>query len=258
MPTQRPQLINDEIYHIVIRAVGDTVIFNNENDFYRGIFSLYEFNNKEPVSIWQRRQQRKAEKLVEKAIAGSDLAIIAGSDLAITLQGPTLQRTPERDLLVEILAFCLMPNHIHLVLRQLKEGGISQFMQKIGTGYAVYFNKKYRRKGHLFNRFKAIHIKTNEQLQNVFVYVHTNPLSLIEPGWKENGIKNLDKAVKFLEEEYRWSSYFDFLERKNFPSLIIKEFFLSVMGGEFGCKEAVKNWIIHKAGLKNFSDIILE
>ncbi|MBU2539795.1 transposase [Patescibacteria group bacterium] len=250
MPTQRQQLVNDEIYHVVLRAVGGSVIFNDENDFYRGIFSLYEFNNKNPVNIWLRRQQRKAEKLKENIIAGSDPAII--------LQGLTPQGTPERDLLVEILAFCFMPNHIHLVLKQLKDNGISQFIQKVGTGYAVYFNNKYERKGHLFNRFKAIHIKTNEQLQNVFVYVHVNPLSLIEPGWKENGIKDSDKAIKFLEEEYRWSSYFDFIEKKNFPSLIIKEIFLSIMGEEFGCKEAVKNWIIYKTGLKNFSDIILE
>lgn len=244
MPTQRPQLVNDEIYHIVLLAVGDTVIFNNENDFYRGIFSLYEFNNSNPVDIWLRRKQREKEKIIEKALKD--------------LEGRTLQAAPERDLLVEILIFCLMPNHIHLLLRQLKNGGISRFMQKVGTGYAVYFNHKYGRKGHLFSRFKAIHVKTNEQLQNVFVYGHTNPLSLIEPGWKENGIENPDKAIKFLEEDYRWSSFFDFLGKKNFPSLTTRKFLLQIMGGENGCREAVRNWIMHKTELKDFGDIILE
>ena len=230
---QRIQLVNDEIYHIVFRAVGDSVIFNDENDFYRGVFSLYELNNDNPVEIWLRRQQRKKEKLLGDPIS-------------------------QRDLFVEILAFCFMPNHIHLLLRQLKDKRISCFMQKVGIGYATYYNKKYNRKGHLFNRFKAVHIKTNEQLRNVFVYNHTNPLSLIEPGWKENGIGNSDKAIRFLEKKYRWSSYFDFLGKKNFPSVTTRDFLLEIMGGASGCKEAVRNWIMHKKDIKNFSNVVLE
>jgi hypothetical protein len=62
MSTQRPQLIDGEIYHIILRAVGDSLVFNDEKDYYRGIFSLYEFNNANPVDIWLRRQQRKEKK----------------------------------------------------------------------------------------------------------------------------------------------------------------------------------------------------
>ena len=62
MAKQRPQLINDEVYHISSRTVGDTVVFKNTDDFYRGIFSIYEFNNSNPVSILRRRQERKSEK----------------------------------------------------------------------------------------------------------------------------------------------------------------------------------------------------
>ncbi len=221
--------------------MGDSVIFSDENDYYRGIFSIYEFNNAKPVSIWLRRLQRKKEKL---------------------LQGPTLQYfrgevVPKRDKFVEVLAFCFMSNHIHLLVRQLKDNGISKLMQKIGTGYAVYFNKKYNRKGHLFNQFKSIHIENDNQLKNVFVYIHTNPISLIEAGWKEKGIENPNKIIKFLEN-YKWSSYQDYIGKKSFPSITDRDFLLKVMGGERGCKEAVENWVKYKKEINDFAGVILE
>ena len=103
--------------------------------------------------------------------------------------GELLKRR-KRKMLVEILAFSLMPNHIHLLIRQLRDGGISKFMQKFG-GYVLYYNKKYGRKGHLFqDKFQAVHIQNEEQLKTAFVYIHTNPVAIIYPGWKEKGIKN--------------------------------------------------------------------
>ena len=85
-------------------------------------------------------------------------------------------------MLVKILAFCFMPNHIHLLVRQIKNNGITQFMRKFGAGYAAYFNKRYDRRGHLFQgRFKAVHIKNNEQLKTIFVYIYTNSISLVDP-----------------------------------------------------------------------------
>lgn len=248
---QRPQLVNGEIYHISDRAVGDSVIFKNEDDYFRGIFSLYEFNNDDSVDIWLRRKQRKSEKIKEKQFMSSG----GRSDLPPTSMPLII---PERNLFVEILAFCFMPNHLHLIIRQLKDGGISKFMQKIG-GYSMFFNKKYDRKGHLFNRFNTVHIKNDEQLRNAFAYVHTNPLSLIEHGWKEKGIriKKVDRAIKFLEEEYRWSSFFDFIGRKNFPSVTVRDFFLELLNGEDGCKVTIRNWIKYK-GFDDFGDVILE
>ena len=66
MKYQRPKLVNDEYYHIVVRAVGDTVVFVDESDFFRGIFSIYEFNNSNPTQIWKRRRDRAVEKRKEK------------------------------------------------------------------------------------------------------------------------------------------------------------------------------------------------
>lgn len=89
------------------------------------------------------------------------------------------------DVEVEILAYCLMPNHFHLVLRQRKEGGISRFLSHISNSYAKYFNTKHRRVGPLFQgAFKAVHIETDQQLLHVTRYVHLNPVTsfLIQEG----------------------------------------------------------------------------
>lgn len=235
MPIKRPQLINDEIYHVVVRATGDSLLFKNIDDYYRGIFSIYEFNNQNPIEIRVRREQRKKEKA-------------NGERFSVDL----------RKCFVEIFVFCFMPNHVHLILKQIENSGISSFMRKFGAGYAGYFNKKYKRKGPLLSKFRAVHIKTDEQLQNCFAYVHVNPLSLIEPGWKEKGIKLSKKAIKFLEEDYKWSSYWDYIGKKNFPSITERKFILETMGGEKGCRNVVKNWIEYKKEIKTLENIIIE
>jgi len=236
MAYQRPKLVNDGYYHVVVRAVGDTVVFVDESDFFRGIFSIYEFNNDRGVNIWNRRKERTLEK---KRLS------------------PTSQTRQEREKFVEVLAFSFMPNHLHLILKQIKENGISKFMQKVGTGYANYFNKKYKRMGHLFNKFRAVHITNDNQLKNAFVYVHTNLISIIEPGWKEKGIENTKKVREFLEDSKR-HSYPDYLGKNNFSSVTEREFLLEVMGGIEGCKTFVNSWIAHKKDLKDWGDIILE
>ncbi len=234
MPIQRVELLNGEFYHIVLRSVGDTTIFNEEEDSYRGIFSIYEFNTTGLIEIRERRRERKVLK---------------------NSGGPT--PADSRDPLVEVLTFCFMPNHIHLLVKQLKTDGISQFMKKVGGGYATYFNRKYNRKGHLFTKFKAVHIKTNKQFKNVFVYIHCNPISLIEPGWKENGIENPKKVIEFLKK-YKWSSYQDYIGTKNFPSVTARDFLIEVMGGEEGCEQEVEDWIKYKKEISQFGNIILE
>jgi putative transposase len=236
MGNKNPPLVNDGIYHIATRAVGDTVVFDDEKDFYRGIFSIYEFNNDARVNMWERRRERAAEK---KKL------------------GPTSLTIQERDMFVEIMAFSFMPNHLHLILKQLKEGGISKFMQKVGTGYANYFNEKYERSGHLFNKFRAVYIETDEQLKNTFAYVHTNLISLIEPGWKEKGIKNPAKVKEFLENNKK-HSYPDYLGKKNFPSVTRRDFLLDLMGGVEGCRAYVDNWIMYKKEVKDSGDIALK
>jgi len=232
MSIKRPQLANNEIYHIVLRGVGDSDIFKNKNDYWRAIFSLYEFNTTDPVEIRIQRKKR------EQAKNGG-------------------QTSDGRDLMVDILAFCFMPNHIHLLLRQKMDNGITQFMKKFGTGYAYYFNKKHDRRGHLFQgRFRAVHIQSDRQLKTVFVYIHTNPISLINFNWKEEGTDDTQKAIEFLEKDYKWSSFPDYIGGQSFPSITDREFLTEALGGKKNCRKIVLDWIEGKKIY--FKDVELE
>jgi len=238
MPYRNQQFATGEIYHVTLRAIDDNVIFKDINDYYRGIFSIYEFNTDQPITIKERRKARARLKKLAR--------------------GPTSDTADTRDKFVEVLAFCLMPNHLHLLLKQLKEEGISKFMQKIGTGYAGYFNRRYSRKGHLFqNRFGAVHIGDENQLRTVFVYVHTNPISLVEPNWKEKGIEFPNTVLSFLQD-YKWSSYPDYIGKKNFPSVTERTFLLEVMGGAEEARKAVEDWVRYKKEIKEFAYLALE
>lgn len=225
MPYRKNQFSNNEIYHIVLRGIDDNLIFKNIDDYYRMIFSIYELNNTIPTTIQRQREARRRFKKENR--------------------GPS-STVDERDKFVEILCFCFMPNHIHLLLRQIKDTGVTKFMAKVGTGYAGYFNRKYNRKGYVFqNRFKDIYVKDDNQLRTVFNYIHINPISLVEPGWKKSGIKDSDNAIKFLKE-YKWSSYQDYIGQKNFDSITQRNFLSELLGGEQGCKKAVIDWIKYK------------
>jgi len=254
MPRKARHFINNGIYHIILRRVGNEQLFNDVDDYYRVIFYLYECNNTKPVIIRQRRRARnqfkKAIKLLDKINISE---FFENSD-----------RRENRDLLVEVLAFCLMPTHIHLLVRQLKDGGISKFIQKIGAGYPAYFKNKYKikLKGYFFqDRFSAVPVETEGQLRVVFTYIHTNPVALVEPQWKEKGIKNFQEIIKFLEN-YKWSSYQDYLGKKNFPSVTVRNFMLEIMGGEKGCREWVEGWLKYKTEIRKemekFKNLFLE
>lgn len=239
MPYRKQQFANNEIYHIVLRGIDGNLIFKDIDDYYRGIFSIYEFNNKKSVAILKRRQEIKASKKKLLKIG----------------QGPSSSSFDIRDKFVEVFTFCFMPNHIHLLIRQIKEGGITKFLSKVGTGFAGYFNRKYGRKGYVFqNRFRAVHIKNDEQLKTVFAYIHINSISLIEPKWKENGIKNSQKVIKFLEN-YKWSSYLDYIGKKNFPSITDRKFISETMNGENGCREFINDWVKYKSKDKKLEDL---
>jgi len=232
MPIKRPPLVNGEIYHIVVRAVEDSKLFRDEKDYLRKIHNLFEFNDSNPTK-WQYRQyyENGSRDIIKRE---------------------------KRNLLSEILTFCLMPNHIHLLVRQLVDGGISKFMRKIGAGYGIYYNNKYKRSGHIFQgKYRAVHVKSDQQLQTVFVYIHTNPVSLIMPDWKEKGIKDVDRAINFLES-YKWSSYPDYLQNKNFPSLTSREFLTETIGGVEPCRELVNDWLKYKKELADFEKVVIE
>ena len=106
-------------------------------------------------------------------------------------------------------------------------------------------------------KYRAVHIKNDKQLITVFVYIHTNSASLIFPNWKERGIGNTDKAINFVEN-YKWSSYADYLGGKNFPSVTSREFLLNELGGAKEAQRFVNDWLQLKKELADLDVVALE
>ena len=180
-------LIEGEIYHVYNRGAHKQEVFTNDSDYRRFQLLMHLANSSEPVHMGN---------LLEKYKGRSFMEIFVG------------EKTDK--FLVDILAYCLMPNHFHLVLKQKKNGGITKFMNKVGTGYSMYFNTKYDHSGVLFQgRFKSRHVDTDEYLRYLFAYVHLNPVDLIQSDWKDNGIKEPKKVQKFMDN-YRFSSHMDY------------------------------------------------
>lgn len=141
------------------------------------------------------------------------LLYVANSDVPFRftdVEDKTINSIERGDSIVAIGAYVLMPNHFHILVKEIKDNGLSTFMEKLGTGYSMYFNKKYERVGPLFQgRFKAQHIKRDEYLKFIYAYIHLNPIKLVEPKWQEIGIKNKNSVLKLINN-YHYSSYEDF------------------------------------------------
>lgn len=174
-----------DIFHIINRGVEKRKIFLNEEDYLRFAHNFKDFNSVEPVT--GPYHDRRAY-------------------LAMRKPGKPL---------VNILCWCLMPNHYHILVQEEVSGGASIFSKKISSGYTQYFNLKNKRSGILFQgRSKIILAQQDAHFYHLPYYILANPIKLIEPKWQDDGIKNKDKVVKFLEN-YRWSSYSEFVKKNN-------------------------------------------
>ncbi|MFH1455123.1 MAG: transposase [bacterium] len=184
-----------EYYHIYNRGVDKREIFVDGQCCDRFVLLLYYANMAEPVHI-----QR-----------------LFGQGLPLKRQGESL---------TGIGAWCLMPNHFHLLVRAKTDGGLSKFLAKLQTGYSMYFNKRNERSGSLFQGvFKAEHVDKDEYLKYLYSYIHLNPVKLIKSDWRESGIGDINKTKKFLNS-YKYSSYPDYFLTNRRESVILnKEIF---------------------------------
>ncbi len=174
--TRKVPFENNEYYHVFNRGVEKRKIFLDEEDYLYFTHILKIFND-----------SARAE----------NVRYFYRSRTSIGLKS--------RNPLVEIISYSLLPNHYHFLIKQVSDGGISKFLQKIGTGYAHYFNKKYKRSGVLFQgKTKSKHVDTDKYLNYLKQYIELNPLDLFQSKWKE-GVKNKKEAVKFLNQ-YKWKS----------------------------------------------------
>ena len=162
------EFANGEYYHLFTHGVEDRDIFQDAQDFKRFLECLVVFNTVKPT------QSLFNTKLLK--------------------HGVNLQEARADNPLVNIIAYGLNPNHYHIILEQIHDGGISEFMKRINGGHAQYYNIRNERRGTLFeSRFKAKHIGTNEYLLNVSAYVNLNnvvhglssPTAQFRSSWNE-------------------------------------------------------------------------
>ena len=205
-----------EFYHLYNRGTDKRLVFLDEDDRQRFSKLLYLCNS-------------------QKSIVFRDIPI--GSTYGYE-RGETL---------VDIGAYCLMPNHLHILVHEKVEGGVSLFMQKLSTAYSMYFNTKYARTGALFEgRFKATHANSDEYLKYLFSYIHLNPVKIIDLKWKENGITDRKKAEQYLAS-YPYSSYLDYMGQVREEDAILNknvfpEYFKSIK--EFS--QTINEWLTFK------------
>ena len=184
-------LVEGEAYHIFNRGEHKQPIFIDEQDHRRFQVLLLLANSTEPIdtgNILRKYQGPTSADLFEREV-------------------PTSKR-------VDILAYALMPNHFHLVVRQRNTHGISEFMRKVCTAYSMYFNLRHDHSGTLFQgKFKSSHINTDPYFSWLFAYVHLNPISLVEPAWDERCVEDVQRAQGFIDR-YAFSSYLDYYSTK--------------------------------------------
>ncbi len=226
---RKDPFITGEYYHIYNRGIDKRDIFKSKFDHERFIMLLYVANSDKQLRLDNliNHSHKKFEEI---------LVLDKGNPL------------------VSIGAWCLMTNHFHLLIRQEVEGGITKFMKKLGTGYSMYFNIKYQRKGALFGGlFKSKLIGVDDgYMQYLLGYIHLNPLDIQFSGWDSDDTdgNNADedeiiydqKDMKIFLESYRYSSYMDYINIKD-PRVESKILKLDVFPEYFKDGKAFKDFV---------------
>lgn len=193
MSVRKVNFIEGEYYHLYNRGNSKQKIFNDQEDYLRFISLLYVSNTNDKFDLYELNRTSNFN----------------------------VYEIERNNILVNVGAFCLMPNHFHILITEKKEGGISKFMQKLSTAYSMYYNKKYERTGCLFEgKFKSQHVGNDRYLKYLFSYIHLNPLKLIQKDWKEKGIKNKKEVIDYLNK-YPYSSYLDFIGEERVQGKIL-------------------------------------
>lgn len=222
MTTRKDNFVEGEFYHIFNRGNSKQDIFLDDEDRKRFVKLLYLCNSEKSI--------RFREDIVNRKINAWDF--------------------DRGEQLVSIGAWVLMPNHFHIYLTPSPRGTlgelshVSLFMNKLSTGYSMYFNRKHSRTGSLFEgAFKSVHVSGDEQAKYLFSYIHLNPLKLLDKNWKENRINRTKKVLDFLNK-YKWSSYLDYLDiDRGEKKIVNSEDFPSYFSSKKIFKEEIFDWL---------------
>lgn len=184
-----------EYYHIFNRAVNKQIIFHNTSDYARFLFLILHFQS--PIIFPQ------VSRLVKKYVK------------SLAFDTPDIDKIIKQRT-IELVTFCIMPNHFHLIVKELEENGIAAYMHRVMTAYAKYYSTKYQKSGHVFQgTYQAVHIQDDRQMLHLSAYIHRNPREISK--WFNK------------EDRYEWSSYQDFVIKHRWGGLLLPDIVL----GEF-------------------------
>ncbi len=210
------------VYHLLNRGVEKRDIFLKERDFLRFLHNFIDFNTTESkahLSYFKRRLEKQP---------------ILAKECSVDMQ------------LVDIMSWCLMPNHPHIMVCEKKENGAGYFSRKVFGGYTKHFNEQHDRSGVLFQgKTKIILVQEEPHFLYLPFYIHLNPLSLFQKNWKEDGVKDVKEAMRFLEQ-YRWSNYRDIIGvgSGEFLKITNKELFFEMFNtNETQYKKELEEWV---------------
>ena len=193
MSIRKISFVANEYYHLYNRGNSKQKIFHDREDYSRFMSLLYACNSKNNFKVSNLNKNE------------------------------TPYDFERGENIISIGAYCLMPNHFHILITEIDNGGISKFMQKLSTAYSMYYNKKYKRIGGLFEgKFKSQHANNDRYLKYLFSYIHLNPVKIINNKWKENGIENKSEVLEYLKH-YEYSSYLDYLEIHRIQDIILNK-----------------------------------
>lgn len=188
MPLRRYPLLSGHIYHVFTKSIAGFKIFKTKSDYERliNLLKYYRIENA-PMKYSAFMQIKNKEEFSQNR---------------------------NTEFLVDIIAYCCMTTHIHLILMQLKKDGISTFMGNVLNSYTRYFNNRTKRKGPLWeSRFKNIVIESDEQLLHLTRYIHLNPTTanlVNEPqDWKFSSYKEF---LGEIQEQERICNYSECLD----------------------------------------------
>lgn len=171
MATRKETFAPGEIYHLYNRGTEKRKIFITNKDYEHFLHLMYVCNTHRNIKI---------------------------SEL-----GENFDR---KEKLVEIGAYCLMPNHFHILVKEKEEGGISKYMLKLMTAYTMYFNRKYERTGKLYEgKFQSSYVGSDKYLKYLYSYIHLNPAKIIDKEWKTKKRKNTKVLLEYVFN-YKYSS----------------------------------------------------
>lgn len=222
MPIRPTPLVNDIYYHIFNRGVNKQPIFTNKYDFKRALNLLHYYK-----------------------YSGSELRFSKFLTLPANQRKEIWHTFETTKPIVDIVSYCLMPNHFHLLLKQNVNDGIAKFTANFQNSYAKYFNIKYERVGPLFQgRFRNVIVDSDEQLFHLSRYIHLNPST-------SNTI-SIEKL-----EDYKWSSFKEYLDNDEYK-LCCKNIILSNFKVPGSYKKFVLDYANYQKELGKIKHLIIE